>query len=216
MADDTRLGIVMATYLEAKPFVKGWELRRTEKSPFRLYERDHIALILSGVGKANAAMATAYLIWKHDARCILNAGAAGAMGKMEVGDIFHIKRVIEYDRPAIPFGRKRVVVPALLPGFATATLATQDRAVLDAVRRERMSLIADLADMEGASVVQACKRFGARCYLFKVVTDTVEDSGTVDIVINIKRTRKKLFEFVDERVYPLLSDMDGEEIGAGN
>lgn len=198
-------GLVMATYLEARPFVKGLGLKRIEKRPFRVYSNGGLFLVLSGIGKANAAMATSYAIWKFSCRRIINAGAAGSTGQdCDVGDIYHIDRVIEYDRPRMPFGGKRVFIPDVLPGFHSATLATQDRPVLALSRRREIAPFAELVDMEGASVVYASRLFQARCYLFKIVSDTVEHTSGVDILLNIKRSRKRLFEFFCEDVFPLL------------
>jgi adenosylhomocysteine nucleosidase len=198
-------GLVMATYLEAQPFVKGLGLMRIEKRPFRIYSNGSLFLVLSGIGKANAAMATSYVIWKFGCQRIINAGAAGSTGQLcDIGDIYHIEKVIEYDRPKMPFGGKRIFIPDALPGFNPATLATQDRPVLALSRRKKISPFAELVDMEGASVVYASRLFQARCYLFKIVSDTVEHTSGVDILFNIKRFRKKLFEFFCEDVFPLL------------
>lgn len=198
-------GLVMATYLEAQPFVKGLGLKRIEKRPFRVYSNGSLFLVLSGIGKANAAVATAYVIWKFSCRRIINAGAAGSTGRdCDVGDIYHIDKVIEYDRPKMPFGGKRIFIPDLLPGFHSATLATQDRPVIALSRRREIAPFAELVDMEGASVVYASRLFQARCYLFKIVSDTVEHESGVDILLNIKRSRKRLFEFFRKEVFPLL------------
>ena len=52
--------LVMATLLEAKPFVKGLSLKRISSKPFPVYSGGNITAVISGIGKANAAMATAY------------------------------------------------------------------------------------------------------------------------------------------------------------
>ena len=54
------IGIVMATMLEAKPFVVETPMKRIEKHPFKVYAKDDIYLVLTGIGKANAAMGTFY------------------------------------------------------------------------------------------------------------------------------------------------------------
>jgi nucleoside phosphorylase len=201
-------GLIIATYLEAQPFVKGLGLKRIEKRPFRIYSNDNLYLVLSGIGKTNAALATSYMIRELGCRRIINAGAAGSTGQgCDVGDIYHIERVIEYDRPKMPFGGKRILIPDVFPGFEFATLATQDRPVLAPSRREKISPFAELVDMEGASVVHASRLFQAQCYLFKIVSDTIEHSSGVDILFNIKRIRKRLFEFFCDCVFPLLDTL---------
>jgi len=105
----------MATMLEAKPFVLGMSLRQTRKIPFRLFQNDGILLIISGIGKANAAMATAYSCLKFKPACICNLGAAGATHSgYDLGEICHIQKIVEPDRPNLKTGKPCVHKPDLL------------------------------------------------------------------------------------------------------
>jgi len=197
--------IIMATMLEAKPFVLGMSLRQTRKMPFRLFQNDGILLIISGIGKANAAMATAYICLKYKPSCICNLGAAGTTNTgYDLGEIFHIQKIVEPDRPDLKTGKPCVHKPDLLAGFDTAILATSDRAVLDPKERKAMSKTADLIDMEGASVVQACRTFQEKCYLFKFVSDTPDHTRDQDIVDHIRRYRKTFYDFFTDSVKPIL------------
>lgn len=197
--------IIMATMLEAKPFVMGMSLRQTRKTPFRLFQNDGILLIISGIGKANAAMATAYSCLKFKPACICNLGAAGATHSgYDLGEIFHIQKIVEADRPDLETGKPCVHQPDLLAGFKTTILATSDRAVLDPKERKAISIDADLIDMEGASVVQACTTFQKHCYLFKFVSDTPEHTRDQDIVDHIRRYRKTFYDFFADSVRPML------------
>jgi len=195
----------MATMLEAKPFVLGMSLRQTRKIPFRLFQNDGILLIISGIGKANAAMATAYSCLKFKPACICNLGAAGATHSgYDLGEIFHIQKIVEPDRPDLKTGKPCVHKPDLLAGFKTTILATSDRAVLDPKERKAISINADLIDMEGASVVQACRTFKKNCYLFKFVSDTPDHTRDQDIVNHIRLYRKKFYDFFTDSVRPVL------------
>jgi adenosylhomocysteine nucleosidase len=197
--------IIMATMLEAKPFVLGMSLRQTQKIPFRLFQNDGILLIISGIGKANAAMATAYGCLKFKPACICNLGAAGAVySGNHLGEILHIQKIVETDRPDLKTGTPCVHQPDLLAGFNTATLATSDRAVLDPKERKTISTTADLIDMEGASVVQACRTFNETCYLFKFVSDTPDHTRDQDIVDHIRQYRKTFYDFFAESIRPKL------------
>ncbi|MCP4129832.1 MAG: 5'-methylthioadenosine/S-adenosylhomocysteine nucleosidase [bacterium] len=210
-----KTGILMATYLEAAPFVSGLSLTRIEEKPFPVYEGSGEYLILSGIGKANAAMAASYLIYKHNTRVVVNIGAAGSTGSAayEVGDILHINRVVEYDRPQLIRKGERVLVPDLINDFINqpdscspgASLATQDIPVLNEAFRKEVSKSAELVDMEGASFVQACRLFSAKAYLFKIVTDTPGHDKDADIIENIKLTRDKLYRFYAENVQEKLT-----------
>ena len=196
----------MATLLEAKPFVPGLSLKQTRKTPFPLFQNDNLLLIVSGIGKANAAMATAYCCQKYTPACICNLGAAGAAGVgHSLGEIFHIDEIIEYDRPELKSGKPYIHKPDTIDGFRTAKLATSDRAILDPDERKEISKNADLIDMEGASVVQACRKFRTKCFMFKFVSDTPEHTRSEDIVENIRWCRSFFYEFFWDSVMPVFT-----------
>jgi len=199
--------MVMATMLEAKPFVLGMSLKQTRKTPFRLFQNDNTLLIISGIGKANAAMAVVYCCLKFKPGCICNLGAAGAAHSgYDLGETFHIRKVIEHDRPDLNSKKAYMIhEPDLLKGFKTAKLATSDRAVLDPLERKAISSAADLLDMEGAAVVQACRKFEASCYLFKFVSDTPDHTRDQDIVDNIRRYRERFYAVFTDAVMPVLA-----------
>jgi len=197
--------IVMATMLEAKPFVLKMSLCQTRQIPFRLFQNNGILLVISGIGKANAAMATAYSCLKFKPTFICNLGAAGATHSgYDLGDIFHIQKIIEPDRPDLKTGKPCVHKPDLLAGFKTTILATNDRAVLDPKERKAISKHAGLIDMEGASVLQACRVFKKNCYLFKFVSDTPDHTRDQDIVDHIRLYRKKFYDFFTDSIRPML------------
>ena len=197
------VALVMATLLEAKPFVEGMVLKKREKTPFNLFGNGNTVLIISGVGKANSAMAAAYCCQNFKPASICNLGAAGATQfSHPLGEIFHVKKIFEYDRPEFGSGKPHIHKPDMLDGFQTAKLATNDRAILDPNERKKISEDADLVDMEGASVVQACKKFQTRCYLFKFVSDTPDHKKDEDIVKNIRQYRTPFYEFFISSVMP--------------
>ena len=63
---------------------------------------------------------------------------------------------------------------------------------------------ADLVDMEAAAVVQACGAFETKVYVFKIVTDTVENSS-IEIIKNILAKRNSLFLFFIEKVWKIMN-----------
>jgi hypothetical protein len=46
-----KTGIVMATMLEASPFIKGLALKKIADKPFPVYSSDNLLLIVSGIGR---------------------------------------------------------------------------------------------------------------------------------------------------------------------
>ena len=209
MEKNTVAAIVMATMLEAKPFVLGMSLEQRRKKPFAVFQNDHIFLIISGVGKANAAMATGYFCYRYHPSCICNLGAAGATDvSHHLGEIFHINKIVEYDRHELTTRKACIHNPDILDGFQTATLSTSDMAVLSPNERKKISMSANLIDMEGASVAQACTKFNTKCFIFKFVSDTPDHARSEDIVENIRRHRSFFYEFFIRSVMPVLYRLD--------
>ncbi len=197
----------MATMLEAKPFVLGMHMQEVEKRPFSIFQADPFCLVISGVGKANAAMAAAYCCKKYHPACVINLGAAGASGMLHhLGDIFHVNKIIEPDRVDVPAGKTPVYEPHVIKGFKTATLATSDKPVITSEQRKEISGIADLMDMEGAAVAQACALFDTRCLLFKFISDTPEHVEDGHIVKNIRRYRTPFYTFFENSIRSVLHE----------
>jgi adenosylhomocysteine nucleosidase len=203
--EKSQIGIIMATRLEAAPFVEALGLEEVKKGRMVLFEGEGIVLVLSGIGKTNAAIATTYCCATAQPRWIVNLGAAGAARtSFRIGDMLHIISVIEYDRPLFSRKGPRVHHPHVLPGYREATLATQDRPVITRDLRAEVAPFADLVDMEGAAVVQTARRFETPCVLFKFVSDTPDLPGETDIVECIGQHGAAFCRFVSESVLPVL------------
>jgi len=199
--------IIMATMLEAKPFVQGMALEQSATKPFLIFKNDNILLIISGIGKTNAATATTYSLGKFNPACICNLGAAGATDfSHSLGEILHINKIFEYDRPEFKSTKPRTHHPHILNGFKTTTLATGDKVVLDPEQRQKISTYASLVDMEGAAVAQACRLLQKKCIMFKFVSDTPKHTSDEDIVKNIRLNRTPFFEFFYSSVTPILHE----------
>jgi hypothetical protein len=59
--------------------------------------------------------------------------------------------------------------------------------------------------MEGASVVQACRKFRTKCFIFKFVSDTPEHTKSGDIVENIRGYRAVFYEYFLDSVMPVFT-----------
>lgn len=194
-------GIVMATMLEAEPFIKGLGMVLESREPFPVYIAGGLVLVISGIGKVNAALAAAHIIREKNISVLHNPGAAGALreGILEK-EIFHIKEIIDWDRPKLINKEIRKIRPDKIEGFREASLATLDRPVITRGERQRVGEAADLVDMEGAGFMQSCRIHGAKGYLWKIVSDTAEHEQDKDIIANIKLMIEDLFVFMRDRV----------------
>lgn len=194
-------GIVMATMLEAAPFISGFGMVLESREPFPVYVAGELVLVISGIGKVNAALASAHIINTKNISVLHNPGAAGALREgINAKEIFHITEIVDWDRPKLINKEIRKIKPDKLEGFSEASLATLDRPVVSRGERERVGQAADLVDMEGAGFIQACRVHRVKGYLWKIVSDTAEHEQDKDIIANIKLMIGDLFVFMKERV----------------
>ncbi len=197
------IGLVIATMLEAAPFIRDLSLISEKSDPFPIYGNGEIRLVISGIGKTASAMATACFIQTYRPRCVCNIGASGSTGgRHSPGEVYHIRKIVEPDRRDLRTGVPHEHMPDVLPGFPFAVLATQDSPLHEPGERESVSAYAQLADMEGASVAQVCRHFHVKCFLFKFVSDTAEHTRSDDIIENIKLYRDRCAEFFRHSILP--------------
>ncbi len=90
---------VVATFSEAKAFIDEFRLSLKEKKPFLVYEKDSIAMCISGIGKLNSAIATTYILNLYkDTKSITNFGICGSSDtNKQIGSIHKIKSIIDKD-----------------------------------------------------------------------------------------------------------------------
>ena len=74
-----------------------------------------------------------------------------------------------------------------------------------------ISAYADLVDMEGASVIQAAKKFNKKSFLFKFVSDTPANAGEGQIMEQIKIYRDPFCDFIVDSVIHRLKLAKKEE-----
>lgn len=200
------IGIVMASTMEAQPFIDGLALKQEASSPIPIYAGKELVLIISGIGKANAAAATAYLCTKYQPSLICNAGAAGAADfDCSLGEIYQISQIYELDRSQLRSGKPHFFKPDLLPGFQSTSLATQDNPVIDPSAREKVSAFAKLIDMEAAAICQTCRKLRVQCCVFKFVSDCPQQISCQDVAQKIKEYRQQFFDYFRNSVLPALA-----------
>ena len=84
------------------------------------YAGKNMVLALSGIGKVNAAVATALVVQQFAPACIINTGSAGGLGQgLKVGDVVIGETVAHHDVDATAFGYAVGQVPQLPPAFAS-------------------------------------------------------------------------------------------------
>ena len=202
MEKNSLTAVIMATMLEAKPFVSQMSLEPFNKNPFPVFKKEKLLLVICGVGKANAAMATAYCCTKYRPDTVFNIGAAGALTmSKKKGEMYQINKIIEHDRPNFKNGKPSVHHPSIMKGFKCAILSTSDKAAVSIEQRKKAAVYGgEIVDMEGASIAQTCKKFQIPCYIFKYVSDTLEDIESNAIVENIRQYRQESAVFLKNQI----------------
>ncbi len=147
--------ITTATRTEALPIIENFQLKQTKKKPFSLYENDIIKLLITGIGKINAAAALSYQL-AMDCEPVVNVGFAAGE---RIGELYEIKKSID-----VATG-KLFLLPTLtkLPHINCFT-----------VDRPQTQTLRGLADMEASALVQTARLYKAPINIFKIVSDTFE------------------------------------------
>lgn len=197
------IGIVFATRREADPFLGQTGAVPIAARPFEGFRIDDIAtlpviVMVGGMGKVAATMASSHLVLAHKAAVLINAGLCGRLTgdqSASVGDCFRIRTAVEGDCDR--FGRPEPAVSCDTRWFAAlaaARLVTCDRPVFDARQRAELALVADLVDMEGAAVARVAALYGIPCAMLKGVSDGANETGRQDLARNIDRVSVRIGE----------------------
>ncbi|MGW2252974.1 nucleosidase [Kitasatospora sp. NPDC001660] len=141
---------------------------------------DRLPVLLTGMGKVNAAAALATVLARGDQPSeVINLGTAGALRPGWEGT-HHVTQVIQHDldSPALLALTGRTYGAPLVVGKGDGPiLATGDLFVSDPAARDRLAEHADLVDMEGYAVATVAHRAGLPVRLVKHVSDEAGDGA---------------------------------------
>lgn len=164
-----------------------------------------IVLTLSGIGKANAAAATAAAILQFAPDCVINTGSAGGLGKgLKVGDVVIGDKAAHHDVDVTAFGYEWGQVPRLpavfdaderLVGAAEQAarvfegasvrrglIASGDQFVHSSGRAaEIRGRFPDIqaVEMEAAAIAQTCTQLGVPFVVIRAVSDSADEKADV-------------------------------------
>ncbi len=137
-----------------------------------------IRVCITGPGKLRSGIAVARALVEKPEDLVVNIGTAGALRDGLHSGAHRIGRVFEHDFDAAAIealtGRHYDDTITLGEGLA---LATGDAFIASAAKRAALAEHADLVDMEGFAIAHAARTFGARCQMFKVVTDSADEGA---------------------------------------
>ena len=155
-------------------------------------------VVVSGVGKANAAAATQFAI-QAGADEILNVGVCGGFEpEMKIGDLYEVDRAVQYDFDLAQLNgteigvlneRTSPYIPMRTTGrYPAKTLATGDHFndnTADLPLLKHLGI--GLRDMEGAAIAHVCETAGVPCRALKCVTNVLGSGATDQFAENLKR-----------------------------
>ncbi|MCD8205451.1 MAG: 5'-methylthioadenosine/S-adenosylhomocysteine nucleosidase [Clostridia bacterium] len=149
------------------------------------------AVIVSGVGKSNAAAATQLALSEFKADAVINIGTAGALTeRCMVGAIYGIRDVVQYDFDLTKlnhtemgtldeynenFLKLHTIIKYPLRRLGTGDRFNDDKADYKLLTKD---LGADIRDMECGAIAHVCRRADVPAYAFKVITDTAGSGCT--------------------------------------
>ena len=158
-----------------------------------------LKVLITGVGKTQAAVAVSRALAAGDIAEVINIGSAGAL-RPGLEGLYEIGRVLNHDLSydiIRAFGADPQEWLVLDPALPTV-LATGDVFVTDPVIRDRLGALADLVDMEGYAVAYAARAAGVPVRLVKHVSDNA-DAASLSWPELVDASARELGKWLAER-----------------
>lgn len=199
-----KTGIVAAMKPELDELVSRMENRKTvERAGFAFHEGSidgyPVVLLLSGIGKVNAAVGTALMIEDYKPDAVINTGVAGGFSReLNPGDIVLSSEVRHHDVDVTPFGYEIGQVPgmpisypadlpllaiaqAVVPGdtsvkVRSGLIVSGDVFIHDPSSSEAIVAAFPKAlagEMEAAAVAQTCYLFDVPFLIARSISDVI-------------------------------------------
>ncbi|URZ07980.1 nucleoside phosphorylase-I family protein [Clostridium felsineum] len=156
-------------YKEAEEIILYYNLKKEfSYSSFQIFCNEYIKLIISGIGKINAACAIGYIgreTVKNSEDIIINIGICGGRSR-NIGEGILVNKIIDVDT-------KREFYPDIIlkHEFEEGTLQTFTTPVVD-------GNVKDICDMEGSAFFECASKFfeNHQIAIIKVVSDKADGS----------------------------------------
>jgi len=199
------IALLLATIDEARPLLERLPATQLPDRPFETHafpadgRRPGGVVVISGMGPQQAAAATRYAVETCGAKVLVNVGICGALGPdAEPGHMYRVAEVMDGDAPAIDGKRPSVLLAEDGPwrALGAVRLVSLGKPVFGGEARSCLASCADVVEMEGFAVAEACRRSGTLCYLIKGVSDLADETGRAELRRNLQRVSAALAEQV--------------------
>ncbi|MCP1660896.1 5'-methylthioadenosine/adenosylhomocysteine nucleosidase [Neisseria perflava] len=164
-----------------------------------------VVLALSGIGKVNAAVATAWVIHQFAPDCVINTGSAGGLGKgLKIGDVVVGTQMAHHDVDVTAFGYLWGQVPQLPAAYDSdvglVAVANQAAAVFEGAQVTQGLIVSGdqfvhssetvaqirghfpevkAVEMEAAAIAQACYQLETPFVVIRAVSDSADEKADV-------------------------------------
>lgn len=211
------IGIVTAMETEAEPFLRGGVAvkEKINGKSFYLLEGADAVLTVCGVGKVNAAFATATLVSRYNPDIILNCGVSGGLQNVSVFDVVVADGCVQHDVDTSPLGDpvgfvstvNTIVFPTdkelsekiIASGDCKRGIsASGEQFIASAEKKKRIIDVfgATICDMESGAVAQCAYIAGKKFVCVRCVSDCGDGQAPTDYGKFCKDASEKLFEAV--------------------
>lgn len=200
---------------------------------FSAYEGElagkRMVLVLSGIGKVNAAVSTSWVIHQFAPDCVINTGSAGGLGKgLKVGDVVIGETVAHHDVDVTAFGYVWGQVPQLPAVFVSDSnlirqaekaaqvfegaavtqglIVSGDRFVHSSEGvAEIRSHFPDVkaVEMEAAAIAQTCHQLEEPFVIIRAVSDSADEKADISFEEFLKTAAVSSAKMVTEIVKSL-------------
>ena len=147
-----------------------------------------VEIVYSGIGKLNAAIATARAIHDFRPQLLVNFGTAGRV-HAGVGGLISIGAVIQRDMQAMPLAPRGTTpfdsTPALLRSGVSGALCATGDSFVTSTDRWLTEQGADIVDMELFAIALTCHRLATPWRAFKFITDDANDNSAKEWQDNV-------------------------------
>lgn len=220
------LAVLAAMTEEMAPLRNNAEVRELYSNKIvriqQTVEEKPILLVQTGIGKVNAATATALVIEKFAPEAIINIGSAGGFAaNVRVGDIVVGTDCLHSDADATCFGYAMGQVPKMPPNYPAddallaiahklaereefaglvrfGTIITADSFMSDPALAKRLIATfpqAHAADMEGAAVAQTAYVMDTPCLNLRSISDIAGDDAANSFDNNLEQAADRAAAF---------------------
>jgi adenosylhomocysteine nucleosidase len=188
-----------------------------------------VVLLRSGIGKVNAAMSTAVLLYHYQPDVVINTGSAGGLNpELQVGDIVISTEVRHHDVDATVFGYEYGQVPQMPPAYLadrhlieTATRSAETLTGVQVVRGlittgdsfmsdpDRVESIRNkwnelqAVEMEAAAIAQVCYQFGTPFVIIRSLSDIAGKESNISFDQYLEKAARNSAELVVKMVESL-------------